>query len=305
MNTTPFHFLVLLALGVAITIPSGADTAAPSVDAVRALGAEVKENGGGVTEVSFKDCSKLGEAEFRLLGQVSGLKKLTLYGQCHGLNDQTLPLLAGLTELEELSTDGVQLSDEGFQHFAPLKNLRSLAFFHPSAKVKSFTGAGLAQLKALPKLERLTFAGTDCGDDALAAIAQLTQLKELGTWHTHQTQTGNAHLLKLTGLKSLWLGQRLRHWDGSPNALSLDDRTLDLITKLPSLESLTLNETRLSLAALSQLRSLPRLKKLRLEVVDVPADDIEKLRAVLPGVSIEWTPLTDKSREQLENMLKP
>ena len=56
---------------------------------------------------------------------------------------------------------------------------------------------------------------------------------------------------------------------------------------------------------LTKLRALPHLKKLQLEVVDIPADDVAKLKAALPGVAVEWTPLTDKNREQLENLLKP
>ena len=123
-----------------------ARAAAPSADELKALGGQVKVANGAITELSFKDCSKLGEAEFKLIGQCTTLKKLTLYGSCHGLTDATLPLLAGLTELEELSTDGVKLRNEGFKHFATLVKLRGLAVVHPAGKraAESFAGVRLS-----------------------------------------------------------------------------------------------------------------------------------------------------------------
>lgn len=104
----------------------------------------------------------------------------------------------GLTALEELGTDGIQVTDAGLKHLAALPNLRSASFFHIAFPDKGFTGAGFAAFKTLPKLERLTVAGTPFNDKGMAAIAELAQLKEFRTWHTYQTQAGNEHLLKLT-----------------------------------------------------------------------------------------------------------
>ena len=187
------------------------------------LGAQVTHTDGVVTKVFVKDCSKLGDVEFRLIGQLKDLKSLTLYGQCKGLTDETLPHLAGLTKLEELGTDGIQVSDGGLAKLTGLTSLRSLSFFHPSFGMKGFDGSGFAALKALPKLERLTIAGTPFDDRGMAAVAEIKQLRDFRTWHTYQTQTGNEALPKLPELKSMWLGQRLRRYDGGSNAASLDD----------------------------------------------------------------------------------
>ena len=275
-----------------------AHAASPTAEELKALGGQVKESAGAVTELSFKDCSKLGEAEFKLIGQCTTLKKLTLYGSCHGLTDSTLPLLAGLTDLEELGTDGMKLSDDGFKHFAPFVKLRGLAFFHPSWAFKEFTGSGLAQLKALPKLERLTFAGSTAGDEALMAIGQLTQLHDFRTWHTAQTQKGNEELLKLPQLTGLYLGQRLPPW-GKAVPASLDDSTLATLAKIPTLETLTLTEMRLTATALLQLKALPKLAKLTIQQTDVSAADIEKARAELTKVKLDFKPLTDQDRDEL------
>ena len=268
------------------------------------LGAQVTQIDSFVTKVFFKDCSKLGDAEFRLIGQFKDLKSLTLYGQCKGLTDETLPYLSGLTKLEELGTDGIQVSDAGLAKLTALTSLRSLSFFHPSFGMKGFYGSGFAALKSLPKLERLTIAGTPFDDKGMAAVAEIKQLRDFRTWHTYQTQAGNESLTKLPELKSLWLGQRLRRYDGGSNAASLDDSTFNVLTKLKTLEALTLDEARLSLAALQRLKELPRLKKLELRRIDIPAADVESLRAALPSVAIDWKPLTDDERTKLEAFLK-
>lgn len=298
------HVVAWLAVGCFGLSAAVADEAAVAA-ALRALGGQVTETAGAVTKVSFKDCSKLGEAEFKRIGQLKSLKSLTLYGQCHGLTDATLAHLAGLTALEELGTDGNQVTDAGLKHLANLPNLRSASFFHIAFPDKGFTGAGFAAFKTLPKLERLTVAGTPFNDLGMAAVAELTQLKEFRTWHTYQTQAGNESLLKLTGVRTLYLGQRLRQYNGKPNALSLDDRTLATLAKMKSLESLTLDEVRLTHAGLVQLKALPNLKKLALLRTDIAEAEVAKLHADLPGVSIEFKPLTDEERKKLEGMLKP
>ena len=281
-----------------------ADDAATTT-ALRALGGEVSVTGGAVTKVSFRDCSKLGAAEFAAIGGLKSLKSLTLYGSCKGLTDETLAHFAGLAALEELGTDGIQVTDAGLKHLANLPNLRSASFFHIAFPDKGFTGAGFAAFKSLPKLERLTVAGTPFNDRGMAAVAELTQLKEFRTWHTYQTQAGNEHLLKLTGLRSLMLGQRLRQWNGKQNPWSIGDSTLATLAKLKSLESLSLDEVRLTHAALVQLKALPNLKRLTLQHADISEADIAKLRTDLFGVTIEWKPLTEDERKKLEGMLKP
>lgn len=288
-----------------MTLLLAALVAVQDVDALRALGAEVVEANGAITRVSFKDCAKLGEAEYRRIGAIQTLKVLTLYGGKKTLTDATLPLLAGLSELEELNTEGTQISDAGLAGFAALKNLKSLSFFHPSLDLKGFDGSGYAALKALPKLERLTIAGTPFNDKGMEAVAQIPQLRDFRTWHTWQTQAGNAALAKLPSLRSLTLGQRLRRWDGSSNALSLDDATLDLLSRLQTLESLSLDEAKLSLDALLKLKALPKLKKLSLARIDLSAEDLEKLKAALPDTKIDFKPMTDEERKKLDAYLKP
>ena len=271
---------------------------------LKALGAEVTLIEGNATSVSFNDCSMLGEAEFRLIGQFHHQKSLVLNGQCTGLTDKTLPNLLELTNLENLSTDRMQVTDKALVNFTRLTNLRVINFYHPSYGMNGFNGRGFVALKDLPKLESLTIAGSPFNDKGMAAVAEITQLKHFRTWHTYQTQKGNQFLTKLTKLKSLWLGQRLRRYDGRSNALCLDDSTFDVLVQLKTLETLTLNEAKFSLAGLRRLSELPKLTKLVLMTIDVPAEDIETLKTELPSVKIDWKPLTEAEREKLTAFLK-
>ncbi|MGC4003061.1 MAG: hypothetical protein QM811_07970 [Pirellulales bacterium] len=225
------------------------------------------------------------------------LKKLSIAGKT--IDDTTLPLLAGLTSLEEISTDRTMLGDEGYRGFAAFTNLKSLALFHPSWDKKEFTGSGLAHLKPLAKLERLTFAGSTAGDEAMAAVGELTQLREFRTWHTRQTQDGNKHLTKLTKLVGLRLGQRLPPY-GQASPPSFDDSTLPLLAQIKTLERLELTEAKLSAGrVVSALKDLPALKMVLIQETDVSDGDVAALKAALPHAQIDFKPLTAEERETL------
>ncbi|MFM2165791.1 MAG: hypothetical protein RIS79_162 [Verrucomicrobiota bacterium] len=280
-------FLCLL---LSVAVDFAADT-----EALQKLGAKVSETAGVVTQVNVK-CDAFTEADFKTLGSFTTIKDLTISGKT--ITDSTLALLTGLTELERFSSDGIQLTDAGFRHFAAFQKLKSISFFHPAFRSKEFTGSGLAALKALPKLERLTFAGSTAGDAAMEAIGQITQLKEFRTWHTAQTQAGNAHLLKLTGLTGLRIGQRLPEW-GKDSPVSFDESTLETISQLKALESLELTEARLSAKIIPQLVALPKLSKLKIETVDISAADVEAIKAALPNCQLDFKPMTDAEKESL------
>ena len=281
----------LLLLALALSAPVFADDAAT----LQKLGAKVTLTAGAVTQANVK-CDAFTEADFRTLGTVTSLKDLTLSGQT--ITDDTFALLKGLVNLERLSTDGMQLTDEGFRHFAAFPKLKSLSLFHPAFRSEAFTGSGLAHLKALPALEKLTFAGSTAGDVAMDAVGQITQLKEFRTWHTAQTQAGNVALLKLKSLKGLRIGQRLPPW-GKDAPVSFDESTLKVISQLPELETLELTEARLSAGMLPELQKLPKLKKLKIETVDISPADVEKLRAALPNCTIDFKPMSDAEKESL------
>jgi hypothetical protein len=253
-------------------------------------GGEVVETKGVATSLTLADGSKLSDAEFRQIGELKHLKSLTL-SKC--LNDRTLAILTTLSELETLQTNLMEVSDDGVKQLAQLKKLRNLKFFHPG---KSFTGSGLASLAAMSNLEALTVAGSfTFGDDGMAAVAKLTQLKSLRIWHDGQTNEGVRKLAELRNLKSLTLGQRLTY---KPPA-SPSDETIAILAEMKSLETLQLEEARLTLAALSKLKQLPNLKALTLNGIDLPEEQVARLQKELPKAAVKWTMPTDTCMKRI------
>jgi hypothetical protein len=284
MKLTPILFLALFA-----------SLQAADVEALKKLGAKVTETAGVITQVNVK-CDAFTEADFRTLGSFTTIKDLTISGKT--ITDETIALLTGLTELERLSSDGIQLTDDGYKHFAAFQKLKSLSFFHPAFRSEKFTGTGLTHLKSLPKLERLTFAGSTAGDAAMEAIGQLTQLKEFRTWHTAQTQAGNAHLVKLTNLTGLRMGQRLPNW-GKDSPISFDESTMETLAQIKALQALELTEARLSAKIIPHLKTLPKLTKLKIETVDISEADVEAIKAALPNCKVDFKPMADAEKEAL------
>lgn len=277
--------------------------AAPTTDELKSklekLGATVTTKDGVITQVSVK-AADFTPDDFKLLNQCTGLKKLTISGKT--INDANLPLLAGLKELEELSTDGTALTDAGYKHFAQFPKLQRLSLFHPSWANPEFTGSGLAYLKALPNLQRLTFAGSTADDRAIEAIGQITQLRDFSTWHTAQTQAGNQHLKKLTNLTSLRFGQRLPR--GKHHAPSFDATTLALFAEMPSLEKLDVFEVKLTAADFAPLKKLPKLQTLNIHGTEIPEADVAKIRELLPNAKVDFKPITEEEQGNLSKKLR-
>ncbi len=237
-----------------------------------------------------RDSSKLTRTHYEQLGQRRELKSLTLYGRSR-LTDELLALLAGLEQLEKVAIDGVNISDAGLRHLAGWKNLRQLTFFHVQNK-DHFTGAGLTNLTGLTRLESFGCGGSPFTDAGLAACAQLRPLTDLRIWHTLATDAGVAALTNLPALRSLRLAPQFRP--------RITDAALAHLAKITALATLSLGEMPLTWAdGLTHLKSLPALKKLTLDLVDISDADLARLKAELPAVQVDWKAPDEKQREQM------
>jgi len=285
-HRTLCSFLLALAF-----VPSVFAGDAEIVSALKAKGAEVTETKGALTGLSFRDCSALTAGDYQNIHRLGQLKALS-FGK--GFDDAALKALGALPELESLSTNGMDVSDEGARALATFKKLKSIAFFHPG---KDYTGSSLAALAVLPSLERLTVAGSlEFGDAGMEAVSALTQLKEFRTWHSGVTNEGVKKLRALKNLTGLTLGQRL----SSSPPTTLADESLAVLAEMPSLEALALQEARLTLPALAQLKKLPKLKRLTLDGIDIAESDVVALKQQLPQTDVRWTAPTDANKKRIE-----
>lgn len=286
--------VLILLLLLAAPWCAGGDAAA-----FTAKGFKVTEKAGVITGLSGS-AKGLTADDFRAIAAVATLTQLSLDGA--EVDDANLGLLSGLGALQTMSFNATSFSDEGCKAFASLTSLRSLALFHPSRGNPAFTGAGLVHLAGLPKFENLTIAGANTGDAALAAIAKLPRLAGLRMWHNLETADGLKALTGMTSLRRLTVGQRLTGRERKEP--SLCDASLATIAQIPGLEELNLQEARLGLGALLTLKGMPALKKLTVSQVDTPSADVERLRAALPMVAIDWKPLTEEQAKMLKDKLK-
>jgi len=265
------------------------------IAALKAKGAQISETKGVATGLSFPDCSGLTAADYAQLRQLSAVKLLS-FGK--GFDDAGLKAIGPATGIETLSTNGMDISDEGISALAAWKGLKSIAFFHPGQR---FTGPGLAALTTLPQLERLTVAGSVAfADDGMGAVATLTQLKNFRTWHSGVTIEGVRKIAALKNLTSLYLGQRLSN---TPPVL-LSDAALPVVAELSLLEDVTLSEARLTPGALGQLQKLTHLKKLTLDSIDIAEADLAALKQQLPKTDVRWTPPNEAARKRIEALFK-
>lgn len=260
--------------------------------ALKSKGAVLTETKGVVTAVSIPDCSKLIPADYAQLARLTTVKQLSV-GK--GFDDAALKAIGAAPAIENLSTNGMDVSDEGIKALAAWTGLRSLAIFHPG---KVFTGTGLA---ALTQVERLTVAGSAAfADEGIAAVATLAHLKNFRTWHSGVTPEGVRKLAALKGLTSIYLGQRL----SNTPPVTLSDAALPVLAELPLLEDVTLSEARLTPGALAQLKNLSHLKRLTLDGIDLTESNVAALKPQFPKTDVRWTAPNDAARKRIDALFK-
>lgn len=107
-------------------------------------------------------------------------------------------LLPGdLTELYLVQTD---VTDAELRHVARLTELEVLTLAHTYANI---TDAGLAAIRPLRQLRRLSLNATDVSDVGLSYLRDFTQMEALTLGATHVTDGGLCHLYNLRRLLSL------------------------------------------------------------------------------------------------------
>jgi hypothetical protein len=261
--------------------------------AAKIKGAEVTETKGVFTGLSFQDCTALTEADYKQIRTFEGLKSL---GFGTGFDDADLKILAGMPAVETFTTNHTNLTNEGISTLTTFKALRQLTFFHPG---REFTGTGLSALATLPNLESFSLGGTDAFSDAgAAALATLSHLQEIRLWHCGITNAGVKSLVNLKELKSLSIGQQIAM---KPPG-KVNDGTVEAVLGISSLESLSISESRLSLAALGKLTQLPNLKRLTLKDIDISDSDLAALKQQLPKVQIDWTAPTETGKKRVDGI---
>ena len=294
----PTVCLLLSSLG-AIAAPESAPRVVPAVLVPLKAKVEVTGQGWKGPTLSFRAETPPTAEQWKAIEGL-GIRYFSVAGP--GITNDGFSRLAA-QDPEGLSLNGTALTDDGFKAIATMKSLHSLNILHTVNVKDGFTGAGFAQLKSLPKLQKITFAGSNSREPAFIAMAELTQLKEFHSWHSQYGDPTNPYLLQFKNLETLRIGNSLKRNDGKPRQLSITDATLTTVAQLSNLKTLTFMQAKFSLPALLQLKSLTKLNNLMFVTVDISDGDLEKLRAALPKVKITNAPMTEADRAKLKEFL--
>jgi len=252
---------------------------------LEAKGIKVKKSAAGlVTEISMGGLKGITLEDYKLIGQCRNLVALNLSAEDLRFNDEAAAQLTGLDRLERFFSNGAQLTDEGFKSLAAWKSLKQLGFDHWFRTVKDKPiGAGLAELAVLPNLESVRLGGCMIGLEAMEALATIKTLKKLDVFHTfYVNDEALVPLQKLPDLRVLIAGPQYQP--------RLTDAALRILSGVKSLEEINLTETWLTYdGGFKHLAALPNLKKLTIQKVIASEEDVAKLKAELPNLTVQWT----------------
>ncbi len=130
-----------------------------------------------------------------------------------------------------VTANAANFSDDEISSFAAFSELNNLALFHNSG----FTGAGLASLVKLKKLERVTLAGGSLDDVGMRELAKFPALRELRVFHSKFTDAGVAAFRDNPTLEYIWIGPQ---WSSRQT-----DKSIATLATCPKLKKLAIDQT--------------------------------------------------------------
>ena len=175
-----------------------------------------------------------------------------------GLTDEGLVRLANMTTLQELGLNGAQI-----------------------------TSKGIATLVALPSLRRLSFLDMELpSEEWWVNLGKLTSLQHLDLNLIRSKITGEnvAHLAGLQSLKKLYICAFVVKDGSAIVSLDITDKGLGHISRLKSLENLTLSGAEITDEGLLQLSEIPTLRWVDLQGCGVTEQGLQKLKKKLSAL---------------------
>jgi hypothetical protein len=237
---------------------------------------------------------------------LAGIVDLNLY-YAEYVTDEGLAAIKGWKKLKRLNVHGTKISDTTLEHIAGIATLEQLNI--GSAMI---TDVGLERLTSMPNLKSLTMGGNKLGDAGLQALRQMPGVTYLdlvgrqGTdaniWAISMSDRGLDAILSLKELRELRLGctslgvgvEGARF--ATVSAISVTTRWLEQMKSLPKLERLKLQGCqKVDDESLAVLAAFPALRELDLKGTSVTAKGLAIFRAARPKVVIYTGPWEGKA----------
>jgi hypothetical protein len=187
-----------------------------------------------------------------------------------GMADGVLQHARHLKGLIELNLDRSDVSDAGLAYAAELPNLQRVGAY--STRI---TGSCFKQLSNHKKLMSLGFAEDTIKEENLHYLSTLPDLRCISLRRTGLSVAGMREVAKCTNLRSLDIARNPK----------IDDRCIQYIRPLKKLGWLWLNETKISVKGLLQLKGLP-LHGIVLPAAHYSQSELTAIAKVLPGATL-------------------
>jgi beta-lactamase regulating signal transducer with metallopeptidase domain/thiol-disulfide isomerase/thioredoxin len=241
----------------------------------------------------------------RSVAKLAQLKKIQMMRTL--VTSASLPEIAKLKKLQSLRIEENNLKDDGLEELATLPVLESL---HLGCRI---TDLGLAALGRMASLKSLHISGS-FGDAGLAHLAELPQLEELNIYGGAKTigNAGARHLARSRSLKRLWLQSGKIDDDGLQALAGLPlemlllsgvDATWESLANLRSLDrlkKLSISESLGGKPTLSFLEGFPTLEELTLPESKFDADDWSHVARLAELRDLQvWGPIDDAGAAHL------
>ena len=205
------------------------------------------------------------------LAPLSALPRLGWLG--HPAHDEAMRQIGALPHLRMLMAQDTDAGDDGFTALARSKTIEYLW----GRRCYNLTGRGFTALATMPALRGLSVSCRNVNDDALAALPSFPALREL--MPIDVTDSGFRHVGRCEALAALWCmycrqttdaatehiaGLKLRTYYAG--ATQITDRTLEILSRMPSLEKISLwSCAGITDAGVEALAALPRLRELSVD----------------------------------------
>jgi hypothetical protein len=189
------------------------------------------------------------------------------------------------------------VGDEFFQ------NVRQVSLVYDDSSGKRFDNPNveasdelLKRLSDLPGLTNLYLTDTQATDEGLRHIGKMTGLETLMIWNARLvTDAGVAHLKSLRKLKTIHI-----------NKSNLTNKSLLLLSSLPGMEEMSLQQNHFSDEGLARLKGKDRLKRLYIGLGDLQVTDagLAHLRGFerLELLDVQHSEVTINGLEQLKTL---
>lgn len=200
------------------------------------------------------------------------------------VTDEGLAAVKGWRKLKRLNVHGTKISDTTLDHIAGISTIEILDI--GSAMI---TDVGLERLSVLPNLKELTIGGNELGDAGLQALRQLPGLTYLDL-NGRQGTDSNVWTLSMSdrGLEALLTLKEIRELRFGCTSLGVG---------IEGQRFATVSAMSVTSRWLEQMKTLPKLEKLKLQGCDRVDDEAMKVLAAFPAlneIDLKGTAVTEK-----------